>query len=72
VTFSEQISSTRASLALTQAELARALDVDGQTVSNWECGRTVPWPKHRVDILGKLLTLTSGQRTRLRIVDRIS
>jgi transcriptional regulator with XRE-family HTH domain len=44
----------RRQLRLTQAELAAMLDVDKQSVSNWECGRNEPWPERRASIL-KLL-----------------
>jgi transcriptional regulator with XRE-family HTH domain len=54
VTFQTIIATARRELNLTQAELAAALGVDKQSVSNWECGRNAPWPAHRERLLSKL------------------
>jgi len=43
VTFGQYIAVARAELRLTQAGLAALLDVDKQSVSNWECERNAPW-----------------------------
>jgi DNA-binding XRE family transcriptional regulator len=40
--FGEWLSIQRSRASLTQAQLADALGVSGQTVSNWEKGRTIP------------------------------
>ena len=42
MTFSAWIKARRKALGLTQAELALRLDVDKQSISNWECGRSTP------------------------------
>jgi transcriptional regulator with XRE-family HTH domain len=55
--FSVTITTLRRKLGLTQAELARLLDVDKQSVSNWECGRNAPWPERQADILEHLAKL---------------
>jgi transcriptional regulator with XRE-family HTH domain len=62
VTFPSQILQARTKLGLTQVELGAVLGVSSQTVSNWECGATVPWPKQQVDILGRLLQITIDGR----------
>jgi transcriptional regulator with XRE-family HTH domain len=51
----------RRQLRLTQAELAAMLDVDKQSVSNWECGRNEPWPERRAGILARLNGSASAQ-----------
>lgn len=35
---------------LTQAQLGQLLGVTTQCVSNWECGRTTPWPRYRAKL----------------------
>lgn len=65
MTFASQILDTRRALGLTQVQLAAVLDTSEQTVSNWECERTTPWPKQQVAIMGKLLELQRG----LHVVD---
>jgi transcriptional regulator with XRE-family HTH domain len=62
MTFSEQVRSVRHAKGMTQQELATLLGTDKQTVSNWECGRTEPWPKDQIKILGQLLALQAGRR----------
>lgn len=64
--FGEACRARRDALNLTQAELAARLDVTVQTVSNWECGRSVPWPHKQQTILMAL------QPARDRIIDRIN
>ncbi len=54
MTFSTTISQLRRELNLTQAELAAALGVDKQSVSNWECGRNAPWPARQATLLASL------------------
>lgn len=66
MTFSHTIRSIRLRLHLTQAELALRLELDKQTISNWECGRSTPWPKEQARVLAAL-----GAPSRERIVDRI-
>lgn len=64
MTFSSWIKTRRRELGLTQADLAARLDVDKQSVSNWECGRSAPWPKEEDRVRRAL-----GWRD--RIIDRI-
>lgn len=72
MTFPDQIRAARHRLQLSQAELAVALAVDKQSVSNWECGRTTPWPREQVRVLGLLLDLQHQEATpRERVCDRI-
>jgi DNA-binding transcriptional regulator YiaG len=54
VTFATTIATIRRELALTQVELAALLDVDKQSVSNWECGRNAPWPARQRAIVARL------------------
>lgn len=68
MTFARNVRSARRGLHLTQMELAARLDVDKQSVSNWECGRSTPWPKERLRVLSLLLDM---QEPRERVVDRI-
>ena len=70
MTFPERLVQTRHALRLTQAELARALDVTPQTLSNWECGRTAPWPKQLDAVRWKLLQMDRPS-ARERIIERI-
>lgn len=56
--FGQQVLSTRQALHLTQAELARVLERTTQTVSNWECEVTAPWPREQTKILSRLLDLS--------------
>jgi transcriptional regulator with XRE-family HTH domain len=71
MTFSTTIRQHRLRLNLTQAELAVRLDVDKQSVSNWECGRSSPWAKHQAEILQKLGEMQPTARARCRVIDRI-
>lgn len=57
IPFGKQLHTTRTALGMTQDDLALALDVDKQTVSNWECERTQPWPNKKVEVLTKLIEL---------------
>lgn len=66
MTFSAWIKARRKALGLTQAGLAERLDVDKQSVSNWECGRSTPWEKEQARIKTLL-----GDGPRQRIIDRI-
>jgi DNA-binding transcriptional regulator YiaG len=68
VTFAHTIRQHRLRLRLTQAEFALWLDRDKQTVSNWECGRSTPWPKEQQRVLA---ALGAPPQNRERIVDRI-
>ena len=43
----DELRSLRAVLDLTQAELGRLVDVDGETVAQWERGTAQPSPTHR-------------------------
>lgn len=65
ISFGQQLHDTRTALGMTQDDLAQAVGVDKQTISNWECGRTQPWPNKKVEVLQHLLTLQWG----LRVVD---
>lgn len=42
LSFSQWLLLKRRELELTQDEVAKALDVSSQTISNWEKGRSVP------------------------------
>lgn len=53
MTFADRIRAHRLALGLTQDDFAARLGVSGQTVSNWECGRSVPWPRTQVRVLGE-------------------
>lgn len=57
IPFGKQLHTTRTALGMTQDDLALALDVDKQTVSNWECERTQPWPNKKVEVLTRLIEL---------------
>jgi DNA-binding transcriptional regulator YiaG len=52
MTFAEHIREARDRLQLTQADLAARLQVSTQTISNWERGRSVPWPDDQERYLG--------------------
>ena len=62
MTFSATITTLRYQLRLTQAELARLLDVDKQSVSNWECGRNQPWPARQAEILETMRKVAPDKR----------
>ena len=66
MTFPSTIATARRALNLTQAGLAALLDVDKQSVSNWECGRNVPWPARQVEILRRLNLPAAPSRHRGR------
>ena len=73
--FPLQLASTRRRLGLTQVELAAALEVTAQTLSNWECGRSTPWQKQQLVILARLLDLCQGETKpapRALIIERIA
>lgn len=59
IPFGKQLHTTRNVLGMTQDDLALAVNVDKQTISNWECERTQPWPNKKVEVLQHLLTLTA-------------
>lgn len=68
MTFSTYILQKRTELGLTQAQLATLIDVDKQSVSNWECGRNEPWAKERERIASQLGAV---RRQRPNIIERI-
>jgi transcriptional regulator with XRE-family HTH domain len=70
VTFPQQIAAARKALHLTQAELAARLGVDKQSISNWECGRSQPWPRDREAFL-KQLEATAPKAVRPSVSERI-
>jgi|ERR1700722_1509091 len=57
ITFGQQIHRARRHLHMTQGDMALALGYDAQTLSNWECERTRPWPKQQAAILLQVLAL---------------
>lgn len=57
MTFGEQVREARKRLALSQVELAARLGVQPQSVSNWECERSTPWPKEQ----GRVLEALNGK-----------
>lgn len=78
ISFGKQLHTTRTALGMSQDDLARELGVDKQTVSNWECERTQPWPNKKVEVLTKLIELQrlrpvtpQPAPVRERIIDRI-
>lgn len=75
MTFPHTIRTARRALRLTQADLAAQIGVDKQSVSNWECGRSSPWPKEQARVLLQLLELQHAAQglpaEQERIVDRI-
>jgi transcriptional regulator with XRE-family HTH domain len=66
--FAAYIRQKRSELGLTQAQLANLIDVDKQSVSNWECGRNEPWAKEVARIEARLGAARTGRQ---RIIDRI-
>ena len=67
MTFALYIKQRRLELGLTQAQLAKVLDVDKQSVSNWECGRNEPWGAMQDRIVARL-----GERPRRqRVIERV-
>ena len=66
--FAAYIRAKRTELGLTQSQLANLIDVDKQSVSNWECGRNEPWAKEVARIEAQL---GSARTRRNRIIDRI-
>lgn len=72
MTFAATITAARRHLDLTQAQLAALVDVDKQSVSNWECGRNEPWPARQADICRKLkINPPVVRRARVSINERI-
>lgn len=77
-TFQATIREARRRLQLTQVQLAALLDVDKQSISNWECGRSTPWPaveKRALERLAALLDpaeLGAGRPMRRRVIDRMT
>lgn len=73
MTFPETLRATRQAHVLTQAELADRLGVSSQTLSNWECGRSSPWPKQEANVLLALVAigLPKPKAPRARICERI-
>lgn len=67
MTFSAYILAKRRELGLTQAQLANLLDVDKQSVSNWECGRNEPW----AGMIGAIKAKLGAQVLRPRVIERI-
>lgn len=65
IPFGKQLHTTRTALGMTQDDLAALVGVDKQTISNWECERTQPWPNKKVEVLTKLLEAQRG----LHVVD---
>lgn len=68
MSFGQTVKDNRKRLGLTQAQLATLLDVDTQSVSNWECGRNTPWAGERSRI-ETILQDRPGRRR--RVIDRI-
>jgi transcriptional regulator with XRE-family HTH domain len=54
VTFADQLRAVRSALRCSQVELAARLGVTGQSVSNWECGRSTPWPRQQAELSANL------------------
>lgn len=52
ISFGSWLYLKRRYLGLSQADIANALEIRSQTVSNWECDRTIP--KLTLDQFGKL------------------
>ena len=72
ISFGKRVLTARRQLGLTQAELAERLDESMQSVSNWECERTRPWPKRQVEILAAILSFYQPAPTgRSRVCERI-
>ena len=75
MTFSTTIQTLRRERNLTQAELASALGVDKQSVSNWECGRNAPWTTRQARIVERIRQLNGHaappRRWRVSINERI-
>jgi DNA-binding transcriptional regulator YiaG len=77
--FASALRTRRRDLRLSQADVAAALCVTVQTVSNWECGRVRPWKPD--GILDKLVKWAQyrpieienkrAPRERQRVGDRI-
>lgn len=72
IPFGKQLHTTRTALRMTQDDLALELGVDKQTVSNWECERTQPWPNKKVEVLTRLLNLTSDAQLERCYVEALS
>ena len=74
MTFATQIKTIREELHYTQDELSGVLGVAKQSLSNWECGRNAPWPKHQAIYLSTLARMAQGvvgKPRRSRVCDRI-
>ena len=54
MTFGAQLKNARQAARMTQPETARLLDVSTQTVSNWECERSTPWPSQQDKLLAAI------------------
>lgn len=66
MTFSDAFLQKRLALHLTQVEIAAALGVSSQTVSNWESGRTEPWRQATIfDRLDQLQADAKAPRPRI-------
>lgn len=58
--FSLEIKRLRERLGMTQVELASTLQITSQSISNWETGRSTPWPSIAVEILDTLRQRSQG------------
>jgi len=55
MTFATNLRAVRVRLNLSQGDLASLLGTSGQTISNWERGRSNPWPRQEADVYRRLL-----------------
>jgi len=71
LSFAERVRAAREQLGFTQAEMGDAVGVGAQTVSNWECGRSLPWPKVQLRVLDKIAVMLGAKPARRRVSDLI-
>jgi DNA-binding XRE family transcriptional regulator len=64
MTFADQLRFYRDELRLTQAELAKELEVPERTLWDWEKGNTVPWKIAREGAISRLEHLRQTRKVR--------
>jgi transcriptional regulator with XRE-family HTH domain len=76
--FGTKLRALRLARGLTQAAVARLCDVTVITISNWEVGRSAPWPKNQAATLAIMEgariarnASDAASRPRARLIDNV-